>query len=167
MDFNSLIVFQVEKEDISTLSLERAEKTLSTLKETGKPARGALAIMFSGYDDIPDEVFEIPAIREWSAKFVDRNPEVFYFLNRELQSDQMILTTLCDVSSFHVGEATKSPEEYYKSGIDPMDLPKKQLQLSLPDGLREKITSAVIIYGDSVGDPNGARSALSIFDIFD
>ena len=167
MDFNRIVVFQVKKDEIKTLQFKRAEKMLKALKRVGKQARNSLLITFSGYDDIPEEVYEIPEIRRWSAKFVKRNPEAFYFLCRELEGDQILLTTLCNLSSFYVGEPTKSPNEYYKEGINPEDLPKKQLELILPDGLREHVEKGVMKYGESVDDIEGARASLAIFKIFD
>lgn len=167
MSFDKIVVFQVEKEEIKTLQFKRIEKTLKQLRKLGKKARNSLLITFGGYDDVPDEIYEIPEIRRWTAKFVKRNPEVFYYLCRELEGDQIILTTLCDLSSFYVGEPTKSPNEYYKEGINPEDLPKKQLELILPDGLRESIEKGVYALGESIDDLEGAKTALAIFRIFD
>lgn len=169
MDYNQpqLVMFEISKEEIKLLQFKRIEKLLTQLKKLGKEARSSLFIMFGGYDSVPEEVHEIPEIRRWAAKFVKRNPEVFYFLSREMQGDQILLTTLCDFTSIHVGEATKSPEEYYKDGVDPMKLPKKRIELELPEGLREMVTIAVMDHGKNIDDIEGARSSLAIFQIFD
>jgi hypothetical protein len=169
MEFNDrqLMVYNVEKEEIKTLNFKRIEKLMASLKKEGAKFRSSLVITFGGYDDVPEEIYEIPEIRKWSAKFVKRNPEVFYFLNRELEGDQIILTTLCDLTSLHVGEATKSPDEYAREGIDPTKLPQKLVELILPDGLREDISKAVREYGEHIGDQVGAETSLAIFKIFD
>ena len=163
---DSLIVFNVSKKDIETLNMSNIETLLETLYKQGKKACGNLVITFSGYDDIPDEVYEIPEIRKWSAKFIELHPEVFYFLNHFLEADQIILTTLCDLTAIHVGEPTKSPIEYAEMGIDPSDIPQKQIELTLPAGLRERITKAVMDYGRKIGDIKGAKESLAIFEIF-
>lgn len=167
MASDKLIVYEVLKEDLLAMRFDKIENLLKTLKKSGKSANSSLMIIFSGYDDVPDEVYEIPAIRNWTGELIKRNPEIFYYLNRDLQGDQIFLSTLCDVESFHVGEATRSPDEYFKLGINPMNLPKKQLRLKLPDGLRDKISKAVRQHGESVGDRIGAEKSLSIFKIFD
>lgn len=166
MDLGSLTIIHIEKEEVKLLQFKRIEKTLRVLKKVGKKARNSLLITFSGYDDIPDEIYEIPEIRRWVAKLVKRNPEVFYFLNRELEGSQIILATLCDLTSFYVGEPTKSPLEYYESGIDPTDLPKKTVELTISDELKEHIIKGVTDYAKKINDIDGARSSLAIFDIF-
>jgi hypothetical protein len=98
---NPIIFLSIEREETERLDISRVVTVVNALVKAGKEARGRLVITFSGYDDIPDEVFEIPEIRKYVEKVYDRFPYIFYYLNQVVEGHVHFVLSLPQVSSVH------------------------------------------------------------------
>lgn len=145
---SDLYVYQVSREEVEKLEFEKLNEVMDMLKVLGEVARGKLAIIFNGYDHMPDEIYEIEDIRKWCNCLVDHYPEIFYFLTPHFeQNAAMIAACIGDIEVVSLGPAL-SPIEYAIMGIEP---PMKQLTISLSQLLSQKIGKGTIDYGYSIG----------------
>lgn len=98
----------VERGDVS-FTMEALE-VLTQSPESARANRERVDIVFHGYDDRPDELFDIPEGREFVCRLDDKFPYWIYFLSKHFTGLQCIL--LCFLPPFltREGKAKHFPE---------------------------------------------------------
>lgn len=133
---DSLIIYQVTREEIEAHDQEGVLELFATLKQYGRAVRGRVAIIFDGYNHLPQEIFEIPDIREWVAGLLQKMPYCLYCLTPIENNLQVLVACASDV------RAIKEPAStMYTLNIE---IPEK-LYAHLIEGLRR--------YTHTIGDP--------------
>jgi hypothetical protein len=110
----------IEPQDINQGSII---SVLSTLKELDKrEAEGeevfrTLTIAFSGFDDTDEELWEIPSVREWAGKLINRVPYLFYYIENDWNHSEQTLM-LCLNKFEYKEEAERSSNEEHIISMD-------------------------------------------------
>lgn len=85
----------IEPTDIeqgSILSVLATLKELDKLEAAGEDVFRSLALVFRGFDETPDELWEMPKVREWAHKLINRVPYLFYYIeNDNYQTEQTLI----------------------------------------------------------------------------
>lgn len=127
-----LIHLIITQEEVITGDFDRARILFKTLEECKLHARNKVVITFSGYDNIPREIYEIRIISSYIKILFRMYPQLFYFLSSI--SWTPILLCLFKVNRVHRNELT--------TGVN--IVPSEETI--------RKITDAILDYGIKVGD---------------
>ncbi|MEW6226523.1 MAG: hypothetical protein AB1700_00280 [Bacillota bacterium] len=131
------IIHRVARKHVETGDYGPVLNAIEALEAAGRAARGRLVLVFEGYDDAPEEIYEIPEIRAWTAGLVERKPHLFYFLAQEEQNLQVILACIAQVKKLR------------RSGSREI-----LLDIAVPDKLYRKLDQALTAYCEKVHDPD-------------
>jgi len=93
------IIYDVSKKEIVKCNISKVVDLINDMKNTMsfKGSNEKLNICFSGYDDDPREIYNIPEIREYMKKLVTTKPYLPYFLTKEKNTRVLIMSCICDV----------------------------------------------------------------------
>jgi hypothetical protein len=95
----SIILVHVPKKDIVNGDLDYIESIIQKLKSFGSKAKQNVLLFFGGYDNVPEEVYEITEIRQWVGKVIEKHPYLFYFMCHVGNNASLIAACLADVQS--------------------------------------------------------------------
>jgi hypothetical protein len=138
----TLIALQISHHEVVTLNHKRAISFLDELAQMKGAAKSRVHLIFDGFDDVPEEIYEIEPIRTWMRTFADLVPHFLYFIGDQLGDNHVVLlASICTVRPrfqvSHDGEERK----YMILEIDP-DL-KQKLEAGLrhfdPSGVSDKL----------------------------
>lgn len=102
------LIIVVSKDEVLSEDVEPALGTLKRLTESSEAARlyrEKVDIAFQGYDDHPEELFEIPEVRNYVYKLDEQFPFWLYFLSKKHLGLQALL--LCFLPPYLKEEAKK------------------------------------------------------------
>lgn len=102
------LIIIVSKDEVLSEDVEPALGTLKRLTESSEAARlyrEKVDIAFQGYDDHPEELFEIPEVRNYVYKLDEQFPFWLYFLSKKHLGLQALL--LCFLPPYLKEEAKK------------------------------------------------------------
>lgn len=153
---NKIYNFNVDKKEVKYSQFDRVRELFSTLEKIGKEARNTVIISFDGYDDVPEEIFEIPEIRRWVGKLYKKYPHILYFMNRELEGYNHILSCTFDVEAHLVGHLKTTFDEYLKLGYSEYNMPRQILDIRIPNDELIRMCDKILTYGIKVDDIDGA-----------
>lgn len=154
---NHFVGITIAKSDVEKYSFANIEKTMKVLDMAGKKARNKVMFSFDGYNDIPDEIYEIPAIRKWINRFAERYPHFLYYTTLDIGDGPVaLLGAIGDVESMWQGKPILAPIYYDKYE----DVPKKQLRLTLSKEKQEQLIQGLKKYGEKVKDEKGATEKI-------
>lgn len=123
---NDLIIINISRKHIEVGDLSFIERHVVLLQQCGVNAKQKVMLLFGGYDDIPDEICEIPAIRNWVAKVIGKFPFLFYYISTFDNNSGIIASCIADVKKVSFGPRL-TIGEYMKLGYAPPNLPKIHL----------------------------------------
>jgi hypothetical protein len=136
------------RSEVEAGDLRRVLRFVDSLERAGRKARGSLALTFDGYDDTPEEIYEIPEIRRWVAGLLKRKPHLPYFLTFEKQNVLFILACCSDVRAT-VPMAARSSD---LSPFERLGVPLL-IEIRMPPRLFKRMDWALRAYCKKVGDP--------------
>jgi len=145
----TVIVHNVTKPEVRAKDYSTIAKLFDKFHQLKKEARGKLILQFAGYEDTPEEIYEIKEIRDYVMGMFQRWPEMFYFLTQKDIIYKVILACIVDVSILVKGAE--------KKGIDKVIFEQEQLTpvhftLSIPDNIKETIQVKLREYGKKIGE---------------
>lgn len=149
----NLFAVQIPLEHTQKRKLDQIESVMALAKPMGADALGSVYIAFDGYDDKPEEIFEIPEIRKFVRKAFKEYPDLFFFLTNLDELNNTILSCLCTISIYRrEGEKVRATEDY-GYGDDWKNRPKIPVQIAMPSDLMRSIVAGAVAYGASIGMP--------------
>lgn len=94
----SFIVINVSKEAILNKDLSHIDFILNNNLEA-KPFDyfQSVQILFDGFDHDSREIFEIPAIREWTLHLLTNRPEIIFYIDNQFAGLQNIMLCVSNV----------------------------------------------------------------------
>ncbi|KJD43982.1 hypothetical protein [Paenibacillus terrae] len=105
MDKKLLIQFEVKKSEIIHKQTERMMGCIRTLSQMESKGYNSLLLYIDGYNDIPDELYEIPEVRIWMKKLFRIVPHFLYYIFQEEEDSYgRLLACITDVESAYQGE---------------------------------------------------------------
>lgn len=156
---NDIIVVNITKADVVNGNMFYIENIIAKLKECSGNAKQKVLLLFSGYDDTPEEIYEITAIRNWVRKVVDKHPYFFYFITPFDNNAGIIAACLGDVCRVKFGPAM-SLSEYIKVGADPQNA-KVLVKVDIPADLSRHIVYGTLEYAITTMDPQSGFDVLA------
>lgn len=152
-----IVLLSITKLETQKLDISQFVKVAQCLEKIGGRGKAKLALLFEGYDDVPEEIFEIPAIRNWVKKAFHRYHHLFYWLTLLDNNASNILACLANPTVVRLGAGEKrSVSSLAAQGIDPHQLPPQYLIIDTPKELAEEIEHAYTKYaldqGNKVSD---------------
>jgi len=133
---NDIVVLNIDRETIETLDTKKTGIFFNNLKKCGLKGREKAVLMFDGYEEIADEVFEIEAIRKWSQKLFSEYPHLFYFINNIDGSRDRLACCLGNIQYIN----TINPNKEFI------------VKVTLPQNISQKIIMSTICYGFDIGE---------------
>lgn len=142
----SLIFYSVSKREVYNKDFSRIRKSLEILKETGKKAKGKMALSFSGYDDDIREVYMIPEIREFVRILWNEYKYIFYFLTFLENNRSIIFACINEFEAY----------QYLEHKVTKMRIKKNE-------NITKQTMDAMIEYGLQIDDVEGAANIIYSF----
>jgi len=141
MDDQEITIIQIEKDEIENLSFYSVQKQVKKLNK--KPNKGFASLMLSmnGYDDIPQELYEIDETRKYLQKLVKKIPHIIFYLSPINQMPTQVIASLADIEKVYSGPV--SPEEYRKG--------THQVAITLSQDHKDLMTNAIKKHTEKVG----------------
>lgn len=135
---------KVRNKDISGIT-----KIILSLENSMDYHSHCIAIGFD-YDDVPEEVYVIPEVREWVKCVMEKHPYFLYYCEKDIfNTDQVVLLCMCDIASvFFEGEYISQDEYMKKYGDLSADIPVKIETNGIGDVLKSSL-DAILDYGKS------------------
>lgn len=159
---NHFVGIAIAKSDVEKCSFVNIEKTMKVLDMAGKKAKSKVMFSFDGYNDIPDEIYEIPAIRKWMNRFSEKYPHFLYYTTFDIADGPVaLLGAIGDVESMWQGKPIFAPIYYDKYE----DVPKKQIRITLAKEIKDQLIQGLKKYGEKVKDEKGATEKIQLLKI--
>lgn len=151
-----LINYEITKEEILSQNFEGIDDLMNTANQVGKGLYDSIFLMCGGYDDVADELYEIPEVKAYVKMMFKKYPHILYYISRRLDGDQWLLTCLSDSIELTNRERLSAIEisEKYPNYED---APETLVQLTLP---KEELTSmlkGIIAHGRKQKDTRRAK----------
>jgi hypothetical protein len=84
-----LMILEIRKENLVNRDLSRLTEFLNIVEANPKFYYKKGHITFGGFDDDVREIYEIPEIREWCLKAIEKYPHLFYFIEDKLEGQKI------------------------------------------------------------------------------
>lgn len=157
-------LYAIDPQEVKFKSMSGIRTLLQGLKVIGPSAHKKLVLSFSGYDDIPDELYEIQEVRFFIYRMLRDYPEVLYFIDPGTEMIIILMAAIGDLEVKYSGEPTLSPEEYHEKGYGFEDLPRKYFNyIRVPEQVKKNLIAKLLEFGQKIGDPEGVQEV--IFEI--
>lgn len=155
---NPFLVYKISKEEVLEMDMKGLDKFFKIIDKVGAPLRQSIAIMCDGYNDIPDELYQIPEVVKFVRKVFRRHPNILYYISREAEADYWMMSCMADeVTSMKVGDYETSQMNAYELEEKFGDnLPKTAAYLNFKDDKLATILKPIIDYGKKIGDKDAA-----------
>ena len=124
---------------------------MKLLRECKISSRQKVIITFMGYDDMPQEIYEIKDIRLFVEKLFRKYPYILYFINNFESNSGLLLACIADIR-MQVDVNRKPFMEYMGSMGQFINRPQQTAELSLSESKCLSIISDIVEYGLSIGE---------------
>lgn len=108
---SSVVLYALDAQDVreqETRTPRLFFDRMKATKELAAQCQGKVEIMFSGYDDDPRELFEIPEVRDYVAKLDRALPDLFFFVRSQQPTYTLMTFALCQTNvEWPYGRSTK------------------------------------------------------------
>lgn len=160
-------LINVSLESIKQNSYNYFNQCIDYLKSQGSDAYNSTIVMFDGYGDTPEEIYEIMEVRNWVDGLLLAHPYFIYFTSRSMDTHINLLSCVGDITVRYAGEMTLSPNMYAQLGIDPLtQLPRKQWTLFINDILYKRMELSLHKLGVALNDPIGTNETIRMLAYF-
>jgi hypothetical protein len=148
-----LMILEIRKENLINRDLSRLTEFLNIVEANPKFYYKKGHITFGGYDDDVREIYEIPEIRDWCIKAIEKYPYLFYFIEDKLEGQKNIIVCIANIQAFQPGPR-KSILQWHKEGFNVTDenFPKISIKVELQPVLFNNISLGLIKFGEKIND---------------
>jgi len=84
------VMHNIDKQDIINQNFKSTLNIIKKFEQAGKQGKDKLLLLFYGYDNVREEIYEIPEIRNYVKKLIKKIPHLFYFLSNFQQNKGLI-----------------------------------------------------------------------------
>lgn len=117
-----------------------------------------VAVLIDGYNEVVEELYEIPEVRKWTRELFDKFPHIIYFLEADVSECSRIL--MLNVSTIkatvYSGQEIKKPISEYSDEEMINGLPRTNVLADINTKLMARIIKKTLEFGASIGDIDGA-----------
>jgi len=151
LDAYSLCMVGISKDEILTKDFRRIDEFMKLLHECKTESRQKVMITFMGYDDTPQEIYEIKPIRLFVEKLFRKYPYILYFITNFESNSGLLLACIADIRMKTVVD--KKPFTAYMGSMGQfMNRPQQSAEISLSESKCLKLISDIVEYGLSIGE---------------
>ena len=151
LDPKSLCVLAISKDEILTRDFRRIDEFMKLLHECKIESCQKVMITFMGYDNTPQEIYEIKSIRRFVEKLFRKYPYILYFITNFESNSGLLLACIADIRMQAV--VNKKPFTAYMGDMGQfMNRPQQSAELSLSETKCLSIISDIVEYGLSIGE---------------
>ena len=151
LDPKSLCVLAISKDETLTRDFRRLDELVKLLHECKTESRQKVMITFMGYDNTPQEIYEIKSIRRFVEKLFRKYPYILYFITNFESNSGLLLACIADIR-MQVSVDRKPFTAYMGSKEKFMNRPQQSVELSLSESKCLNIISDIVEYGLSIGE---------------
>ena len=151
LDAYSLCMVGISKDEILTRDFRRIDEFMKLLHECKTESRQKVMITFMGYDNTPQEIYEIKAIRKFVEKLFRKYPYILYFITNFESNSGLLLACIADIK-MQVSVDKKPFTAYMGSKEKFMNRPQQSAEISLSEAKCLSIISDIVEYGLSIGE---------------
>lgn len=156
-------MLRIKRRVIEMKHIDPVERYFHRLTAEGVTSFQKVIIVFEGYDDTTEEVYEIKEVREWVYSIFRLFPHFIYFISMELDSHITLLACLGDVETIRIGSYPLTPNEYAALGIDIIrETQRFHYNIKIDDDLFMAMDFAIRKYATSIRDHFGAERILEM-----
>lgn len=145
---NAIYGFIKKKNLTNFLGDKKLNKTIRALISAGKDARGKLVLFINGYDNVPEELYEIKEVKVWVKTLLMTHPYIFYFLSSDDGYNGTILACLSEDIAVLSPVSQQEGFDLWKTGTQI----KRQLRFDLPIGFINQLYKVTVHYALDAGD---------------
>ncbi|TVX85956.1 hypothetical protein [Paenibacillus agilis] len=150
---NTLYAFQIPKSEVVKKDISTIAHYINQLEKIEAHSQ-CVEIIFDGYDDTTDEVFEIQDIREWVTMLLKKSPEILYYTSLSLGTTTRLLACAYDVETVSQKRMNGyEASEYFEVHGE---LPQQPTLITIPEDERLRLYNAIKSYGIKRKDLIGA-----------
>ena len=151
LDAYSLCMVGISKDEILTRDFRRIDELVKLLREYKISSCQKVMITFMGYDNTPQEIYEIKSIRRFVEKLFRKYPYILYFITNFESNSGLLLACIADIRMRTVVD--KKPFTAYIGSMGQfMNRPQQSAELSLSEAKCLSIISDIVEYGLSIGE---------------
>lgn len=150
---NNLYVLPIPRSEVENGDIGSVNHYIKQFEKIKAPSQ-CLDILFSGYDDSDDEVFEIADVRKWVEKVLKSTPELLYYTSVKLGTVTRLLACAYDFETVSMKRmnAYEVNEYVEKHG----EAPQQPIILDIPHDELSRLFAAIKGYGIKRKDVAGS-----------
>lgn len=145
---SSIIVHNILKSEVDKKIFTNTEYLFQRLESLKTEAKGKLLMLFSGYDDNPEEIYSIFEIRSYMKELFDKYPYMFYYLSQLDMTYKTLFFCLCDVSVV----APVNQNTLKDVIFDNKNISKIEVVFSVPNEIHFKLIDGTLDYAEKIGE---------------
>lgn len=159
-----MMFYHISKEEVLEKNFKGIGNLLKTVTTVGKGAKRSLVITCNGYDDVTDELYEIPEVRDFVRGMFEKYPYLLYYIadfNEEI--DHWLLCCLADETrSVYQGEPMTGNQIFEKYGLNFDEVPQIHVHLTFKGDSETgdryiHILKSIIAHGKRNKDARGGK----------
>ena len=151
LDAYSLCMVGISKDEILTRDFRRIDELVKLLREYKISSCQKVMITFMGYDNTPQEIYEIQSIRKFVEKLFRKYPYILYFITNFESNSGLLLACIADIR-MQVSVDRKPFTAYMGSMGQFINRPQQSAEISLSETKCLSIISDIVEYGLSIGE---------------
>jgi len=151
LDPKSLCMVGISKDEILTRDFRRLDEFIKLLHECKTSSRQKVMITFMGYDETPQEIYEIKPIRLFVEKLFRKYPYILYFITNFESNAGLLLACIADIR-MQVSVDKKPFTAYMGSMGQFINRPQQTAEISLSESKCLSVISDIVEYGLSIGE---------------
>jgi len=151
LDSKSLCVLAISKDETLTRDFRRLDEFMKLLRECKISSRQKVIITFMGYDDTPQEIYEIKPIRLFVEKLFRKYSYILYFINNFESNAGLLLACIADIK-MQVDIDRKPFTAYIGSMGQFVNRPQQSAEISLSEVKCLKLINDIVKYGLNIGE---------------
>jgi hypothetical protein len=163
---NTLYALMIEKPFVLRNDITYAKAFLKMLdRKRGKDAHNRVALYVDGYNDVVEELYEIPEVKKWVRKLINEVPHLWYYIHKSDVGDiAWIMNCLSDDMAMMTREGRKPISSY------PLDevrrLPKIYVHVLVSRKLINRMKEATIKHAWTIDDSEGGEETIEFIEGF-
>lgn len=151
-----IVPYQFSKEDILSENFTVIDSLMNTATQVGKGMRETIVLGCKGYDDIPDELHEIPEVRNYIDSLFNRYPHLPYYLFKNDDADAWIFACIGEVRYLN-GKTELTTSQLIEKYGSYNDIPAQPFSVKLSKEELFPLLKATISHGRKNKDAQGAK----------
>lgn len=163
---NALYALMVEKEQVLSNDVGGAKKFLRILDlKEGKNAYGRVVIYIDGYNDVVEELYEIPEVRKWVRRLINEVPHLWYYISRHNVPDIVWIMNCLSDNIHMLSRGDRKPINEY-SFAEIRELPQILVHISVRRGLILQMTEGTMKHAQRIDDYGGGMETVDFINEF-